>query len=381
VSSSELTPRAVGKQSIWEMSGKQTNTKDGPARSGSDGMSNQTNDFIERRRFLAASAAVPLGVAVTAQLASASSKTSSDPAADNNKSLIAITFALEMSRDYPHRGMTEWDYEKGNLNAETKQYTLDACRQVKAKGGRIHCFAVGRVFEQKSIDWLKEIVKEGHPVGNHTYDHVYILSKSLGAVQKRFRRAPWLISGKTPAEAIAENIRLCELAIKERLGIRPAGFLAPGNFDKGLTGRPDVQKMLLSLGYSWAGTRYPKVNVRSQNLSTANIDAIVSIQRKTQPFVYSSGLVEVSGYPPTDVHAFRSNQWKLDEFLQVIKKNVQWAIDNRAMYKLALHPSIMYVEDPEFKTVNLVCDLVNAAGNRAAIVDLGTFARRAKLRR
>jgi hypothetical protein len=34
--------------------------------------------------------------------------------------------------------------------------------------------------------------------------------------------------------------------------------------------------------------------------------------------------------------------------------------------------------DPEFKAIDLICDLVKKAGRRAAIVDLGTIAQRAK---
>ena len=337
------------------------------------------NDSVSRRRFLVGSTAAAVRVAALAPLACAEIDADPDPATDDNKALIAITLALEMSRDYPQRGMTEWDYGKGNLNAETKQYSVDACRQMKARGGRIHCFAVGRCLEQENVDWLKEIVKEGHPVGNHTYDHVFIRATTLEAVQARFRRAPWLISGRKPTDVIVENIRLCELALKERLGIEPTGFLAPGNFHTGISDRPDVQEMLLSLGYTWAATRYPLLKLRSGNVSDADMNAIVAAQQEMQPFVYPSGLVEVSGYPPTDVHAFRTSRWKLDDFLRVIEKNVRWAIRERAMYKLALHPSIMYVEDPQFKAINLVCDLVNAADGRAAIVDLAAFARRAKL--
>jgi hypothetical protein len=36
----------------------------------------------------------------------------------------------------------------------------------------------------------------------------------------------------------------------------------------------------------------------------------------------------------------------------------------------------LYVVDPEFKAVELICQLVSQAGDRAAIVDLGTIARR-----
>src|SRR5262245_5340785 len=112
-----------------------------------------------RRHFLTATAAGVAG----ATTASAPEQPNLD-----KRALIAITLDLEMSRNFPVWEQTHWDYEKGNLNDETKRYTVEACRRVRARGGVIHCFAVGRVFEQESVDWLQGIVKAGHPVGNHT---------------------------------------------------------------------------------------------------------------------------------------------------------------------------------------------------------------------
>jgi hypothetical protein len=57
---------------------------------------------------------------------------------------------------------------------------------------------------------------------------------------------------------------------------------------------------------------------------------------------------------------------------------VEWAIDHRAVFDFLGHPSCLYVVDPEFRTIDLICNLVKQAGNRAAIVDLGTIARRAQ---
>jgi hypothetical protein len=37
--------------------------------------------------------------------------------------------------------------------------------------------------------------------------------------------------------------------------------------------------------------------------------------------------------------------------------------------------------DPEFKAIDLICDLVKKAGRRAALVDLDTIALRTKLKR
>ena len=102
-----------------------------------------------RRQFLAAAGAGAAAAAVGAKV--------NLRAADGDQALVAITLDLEMSRNFPVWTDTHWDFEKGNLNDETKRYTVEACRRVKAAGGVVHCFAVGRVFEQESVDWLKEI--------------------------------------------------------------------------------------------------------------------------------------------------------------------------------------------------------------------------------
>src|SRR6266481_5832487 len=87
--------------------------------------------------------------------------------AESRKALIAITLDLEMSRNFPTWETTHWDYEKGNLNAETKAYAVEAARRVKERGGRIHFFVVGRTLEHENVDWLKQLAEDGHPLGNH----------------------------------------------------------------------------------------------------------------------------------------------------------------------------------------------------------------------
>src|SRR4051794_18935264 len=99
-------------------------------------------DHTTRRQFLAATAA---GVTGIARAAAGRDEAGAD------RALVAITLDLEMSRNFPVREDTHWDYEKGNLDAETKAYAVEACRRVKAAGGVLHCFAVGRVFEQEDV--------------------------------------------------------------------------------------------------------------------------------------------------------------------------------------------------------------------------------------
>jgi hypothetical protein len=330
----------------------------------------RTND-LTRRHFLAA-------VAGTAGLLASRAH-----AEEADKALIAITLDLEMSRNFPTWETTHWDYEKGNLNDETKKYTAEACKRIKKAGGVCHCFAVGRVFEQEDVGWLKEIVEAGHAVGNHTYDHVNVKATKAEDIQFRFRRSPWLIEGKTPREVIRENIRLTNAALKSRLNISPSGFRTPGGFADGLSDREDVQKMLLDLDFEWVSSRYPAHAALepSKEPKEEVYESLLKAQSAAQPFVYASGLIEVPMSPPSDIVAFRSGRWKLEWFLKAIRQGVEWAIEKRAVFDFLGHPSCLFVVDPEFKTIELILDLVKKAGDRAAVVDLGTIAKRAKDRK
>jgi hypothetical protein len=333
--------------------------------------------YTSRRGFLAASVAAGAGIVCARRLRA--DQKEDQPA----KAQIAITLDLEMSRNFPTWDQTRWDYEKGNLNGETKRYTVEACRRVKAAGGVLHMFVVGRVFEQPDVEWLREIAAAGHPIGNHTYDHVNVTATKLEDVQFRFRRAPWLVEGRSPADVIRENIRLTSVALKTRVGVDAAGFRTPGGFNKGLVDRPDVQRMILEAGFPWASSLYPahSLGEPKQEPTAEVFDSIVAAGAKAQPFTYETGLVEVPMSAPSDITAFRSGRWRLEWFLEAVRRGVAWAIENRACYDFLGHPSCLYVVDPEFKTIDLICRMVREAGERAEIVDLDTIAKRGKNKR
>jgi peptidoglycan/xylan/chitin deacetylase (PgdA/CDA1 family) len=302
-------------------------------------------------------------------------------AADGEKALVAITLDLEMSRNFPTWADTHWDYEKGNLDADTKRYTVEACRRVEAAGGVVHCFAVGRVFEQESVAWLEAIVKAGHPVGNHTYDHVNVTATQTQDVQFRFQRAPWLIEGRSPAEVIRDNVRLTTAAMKSRLGTGPSGFRTPGGFPEGLRARPDLRQMLREEGFDWVSSLYPphRTTRPGEEPGADVMDSLIQAQAAAQPFAYPDGLVEVPMSPISDIGAFRTARWQLEWFLRAVRLGVEWAIAHRTCFDFLAHPSCLGVMDPEFRAIGLICDLVRKAGDRAAIVGLDTLAERARV--
>jgi hypothetical protein len=300
----------------------------------------------------------------------------------DDKALIAMTLDLEMSANFPTWEQVHWNYRKGDLDADTKRYAVEACRRVKTKGGRIHCFAVGQVFEQDNLDWLRGLVKDGHRVGNHTYDHVNILARSADELQHRFRRWPWLLAGRSVERVLLDEIRMVNQAIKSELKIDPAGFRTPGGFPRGLRDRPDLQKLLLDEGFDWVSSQYVGVaEVKESALPTASVlEAIVRSQANCQPYQYPSGLVEVPMSTVSDIHAFRTGRWRLPDFLKAIDLALDWVIERGAVFDFLAHPSCLVVTDPEFKAVELICDKVRAAGERAALVDLGTIAKRVQSR-
>jgi peptidoglycan/xylan/chitin deacetylase (PgdA/CDA1 family) len=316
-----------------------------------------------RRQFLSRA----VGGAV---LASASSVSVAEP--KKPKAQIAITLDLEMSAQYPRRDITEWNYEKGNLDEATKDYAVRAAKLVKELGGVIHFFCVGRVLEQPSADWLKEIAALGCPIGNHTYDHVYLLAKKPEEIQFRFQRSPWLIAGRKTEDVIRENIRLCTEAMKSRTGIEPNGFRTPGGFANGLDGRPDLQQMLVDLGFKWVSSKYPAHPTgRHKEEPTAGVYAdIVRAVGTAQPYKYDNGLVEIPMSPISDVGAFRTNYWKLDWFLKAIRLAVESAVANGQVFDFLSHPSCLVVEDPKMESLKLICQLTKDAGEKAELVGL-----------
>ena len=328
---------------------------------------------ISRREFFQASALATGGILLSQNLFAEEKK-------GDVKALIAITLDLEMARNFPNWDDTHWDYEKGNLNEETKKYAVEAAGRVKAHGGIIHFFLVGRALEQENVDWLKEILAMGHRIGNHTYDHVFVRAKTLDEIQYIFQRAPWLVEGRKPLDVIRENIRLASAAIKARLGIEPAGFRTPGGFADGLTPTPEVQQMFLDLGFKWISCKYPAHLYGNAGSSPGQevFDDILRAQKEAQPFIYPSGLIDIPMSPISDIGAFRNGKWKLDDFLKAVRLGVEWAIANGAVYDFLAHPAVLSAKDPEFKALDLICDLVKNAGDRAAIVDLDTIAAQVK---
>jgi len=198
-----------------------------------------------------------------------------------------------------------------------------------------------------------------------------VLATRAEDIQFRFKRAPWLLRGAAPPEAISENVRQCTEAMRTRLKISPNGFRTPGGFTDGLAGRVDVQRMLLGHGFTWVSSKYPRHPVDVAEPARYMPAALMA----AQPYRYrESGLVEVPMSPVSDINAFRNGKWPLERFLDAVRYGVDWAIENGAVFDLLAHPSCIGVVDRQMKTFELICSLVERAKGRAEIVTLDAVA-------
>jgi hypothetical protein len=187
-----------------------------------------------------------------------------------------------------------------------------------------------------------------------------------------------LIEGQAIPDVIRNNIHMTTTALRSRVGIGPVGFRTPGGFAGGLRERKDVQRLLQGLGFWWVSSLYPEhpVGPARQEPTLETVQSIVQAQRRAQPFVYPSGLVEVPMSPISDIGAFRTGRWRLEWFLNVIQQALAWCIENAAVFDFLCHPSCMYVVDPEFRTIEMICAMIRRAGERAEIVTLDRIAQR-----
>jgi hypothetical protein len=82
--------------------------------------------------------------------------------------------------------------------------------------------------------------------------------------------------------------------------------------------------------------------------------------------------------PNIDVGAFRNGRWQLREFMEAVRQSVELVIERRQTFDFLAHPSVLGVADPEFKTMDMICDLVEKSAGAAEIVSLDVMARRAR---
>ena len=59
-------------------------------------------------------------------------------------------------------------------------------------------------------------------------------------------------------------------------------------------------------------------------------------------------------------------------------RSLEWTIQRQAVFDFLSHPAVLYAMDPEFRVIDLICDLVEKAGDNAEIVSADAIAESVK---
>ena len=94
--------------------------------------------------------------------------------------------------------------------------------------------------------------------------------------------------------------------------------------------------------------------------------------------MYPKGLIELPHEARSATSPrFAAGKWKLRRGSCARSSlSCEWAIEHRAVFDFLGHPSCLYVTDPKFQAIELICSMVKKSGNRTRLVDLDSIARR-----
>jgi len=166
------------------------------------------------------------------------------------------------------------------------------------QGLTITFFLVGRdVTDAKNRPYLQEIVKRGHEIGNHSFNH-----------------EPWMQD--YDADRVDDELGRTHRAIEETLGVAPVGFRGPGFCYSGT-----ILRGLAKYGYSFDASTLPSILGPVARLYYFASSTMNRAQRETRkglfgkfsdgfqslkPFVWETSSGPVLEIPVTTVPIFRT---------------------------------------------------------------------------
>ena len=267
---------------------------------------------------------------------------------------LSLTFDIEMTPNFPY-WTSRWNHRKGEIDEATKLYLRKMSEIAKSYGVKLQFFLVGSALEDPDIDYLKQLVDDGHAIDNHTYTHVNVKAKDIAGLQEVYAAAPWRAVGLTPLEVIRREVRQTNEAIEEKLGERPQGFRTPGGFAGGLDDVPEVQDLLKDEGFRFASANYHyPVDHTERHQPREELEAAFRASLNVlQPYRYPNGLLEIPLMGITSIWAFRHMDLDRWEFIDLIKAGVDHAHENMQIFSLCCHPSDIAARDPH-------CDMVDS---------------------
>ena len=175
---------------------------------------------------------------------------------------VALSYDLEMCAGYSPTLINH-----GRIMPPLREYTLDLCTAAEAFDVSLQFFYVGNGLEDPDIDYLREILRRGHVLDNHTYNHVHL--------------------SMPDTELLRQELELTNRRLRERLGVESTVLRGPGGLPGGLTMRYPNQQAILESGFRWVSSHM------DSTMGLYGPDHDAASPARLQAYAYPNGLIEL----------------------------------------------------------------------------------------
>ena len=175
---------------------------------------------------------------------------------------VALSYDLEMCAGYSPTLVNH-----GRIMPPLREYTLDLCATAEAFDVGLQFFYVGNGLEEPDIDYLHEILRRGHVIDNHTYNHVHL--------------------SMPDTDLLRQELELTNRRLHERLGVESTVLRGPGGLPGGLTMLYANQRAILKSGFRWVSSHMDS----TMGLYDPKHDA--AAPARLQAYAYPNGLIEL----------------------------------------------------------------------------------------
>ncbi len=252
---------------------------------------------------------------------------------EGGKCAVAIGYDVDMPGDLDYLYNKELGWQggcHGHLNEDVINYVKNVVKIAESYDAKLQFFLQGNTFEDPVEHWI-DIAQRGHAIDQHTYNHISL--------------------PHTPLETIESEVARTKGLIEDKLGVVNIGLRGPGGYRNGLRELGDIQQIMLN-----TGIRFVTTQDRFGHEHLSDEDMIETIA-DTQPYCYDeTGLLEIPfcGYQDReffDPDCGPPRYGTLEEWIEYLKRAVDFVYKHRLVYGLVVHPSTGFKHDPEGKSI------------------------------
>lgn len=264
----------------------------------------------------------------------------------NARCIVSITYDMDMAAGYSPNGICH-----GRTAPFLMDYTLRLCETAESYGVRLQFFQIANGLElDEVVGFFRELVRRGHVVDCHTYDHVNL--------------------AHTPPEVLDEDLAKANRLFEEQLGYRSRILRGPGGYRHGALGEVN-QRIILQHGYTVVSGEW------DYDLLKRDETYAISAPSRGKPFRYPTGLWEIpfqgwtdrmwfDAHKCVDEEAYRRwrSEWghrpmpdgwrcpwtapdALDEWVRINLACLDFAYEHHLTWVICWHPYSHYLHDPQ----------------------------------